>query len=84
MRGSDKLFNSSGYPEVRLLESSWNFGIVNWNLGIGVGMLVKTKFQNSKNGCLKFKQIPKLEPRKSLIYKAFPRRNSKIPKFQQI
>lgn len=59
------------------------FGIENWNFGIGAGMLADTKFQNSKKFLLKMTSVPELEPRKLLIYKALSRKNSKIPRFQR-
>ena len=46
-------------------------------------MLADTKFQDSKKFLFKMTSIPELEPRKCLIYKALPRKNSKIPRFQQ-
>jgi hypothetical protein len=58
-------------------------GIENWNLGIGAGMLADTKFQDSKKFLFKMTIVPALEPRKCLIYKALPHKNSKIPRFQQ-
>jgi hypothetical protein len=52
-------------------------------LELSLELLVPTKFQNSRKALLKMTSIPALEPRKCLIYKALPHKNSKIPRFQQ-